>query len=101
MASFTSIILSILIALFAGAVAFAWYTDTLKPTVVYYYTYLTEGRKKAEETALDMFGESKLSYGLKGEFESSWMMRILLRQGPARICFYPWFVLYVWCNILI
>ncbi|KAI9793084.1 MAG: hypothetical protein M1816_000982 [Peltula sp. TS41687] len=69
MASLTSTILSILIALFAGAVAFAWYTDTLKPIVVYYYTYVTEGQKSAEEKALDMMGESKLSYGLKDQLK--------------------------------
>lgn len=67
MASFTSTIISILVALFVGTIGFAWYTDTLKPIVVYYTTYVTEGRQKAEEKALDMMGESKLSYGLKGE----------------------------------
>ena len=63
----TTTILSIVVAILAVMIAAAWYTDTLKPVVVYYYTYATEGRSQAEEKALDMMGESKLSYGLKGK----------------------------------
>ena len=60
-------IVSIIVAVLAGLVATAWITGTLKPLVVYVLTYYTEGRSTAEEKALDTMGESKISYGIKGE----------------------------------
>ncbi len=59
-------LLSILVALVIGGIAAAWMFGLLEASIVYIRTYFTEGRKAAEEKALDSMGESKVSYGIKG-----------------------------------
>lgn len=57
----------VFVAIVACAVAMAWATGTLNPIIIYFRTYFTEGQSAAEEKALDAMGESKVSYGIKGE----------------------------------
>ncbi|KAI9812412.1 MAG: hypothetical protein M1827_004643 [Pycnora praestabilis] len=67
----SSVIGAVLAAIVAVCAGAAWFNGDLYPIVVYLYTYVTEGKGKAEDKALEAMGESRGSYFLKDQLKSS------------------------------